>query len=61
MLENMTTAVSVKNRGRPRKTPTKLKWVYNFDRKAKLEAHHCIKQHYSATKANNYFTGYDNA
>ena len=37
----MTTAVSMKTtRGRVKKTPNKLLWAYEFERKAKLEAHH---------------------
>ena len=51
-----TAATQKSSRGRPKKFPEELTWVYDWERKSKLEAKNCIQQIYhSAGKSN--FTG----
>ena len=38
------------HRGRPKKTKDEISWAFAYERKAKLESRHCIKQIYSIGK-----------
>ena len=52
---NQSTAITEKpKKGRPKKKPQEMIWVYDYSRKAKLTAYHTIKQIYTTGKNNNY-------